>query len=93
MKVDFTKPLMNFKGEIMTDHKGQNVFIKDIVASALSGVTEASKEDKQKLAILAEKVWLAKEAMEVSPEEAVTIRKNIEHLPAHMFNAIYNLLG
>jgi hypothetical protein len=93
MKVDFTRPLTNYKGELLTDGRNQNVFAKDVVCSALSSILEATKEDKLMLDNLSGRVWHNSEATELSPEEAALIRKNIEHLPAGIFSQLYHMLG
>jgi hypothetical protein len=93
MNVDFTQPLKNFKGELLTDGRSQNVFAKDVVCSALSSILEATKEDKLALDNLSSRVWNSTEATDVSPEEATLIRKNIEHLPAGIFSQLYYMLG
>lgn len=93
MKVDFTKPLLNYKGELLKDQKGQNILVKDMVCNALSTVTEATKEDKQALDLLTKMIWSEKKEVELSPEDLVLIRKNIEHFPASLFAQIYKMLS
>ena len=94
MKVDFNKPLVNFKGEIITEPRtGQSVFAKDVICSTLSNVVNASKDEKLTLDLVTARIWGAKEEVEISPEEAVLIRKHIEGLPSGLFSQIYKLLG
>lgn len=94
MKIDFNKPLLNFKGEILEEPRtGQAIFAKDVVCNTLSNVINAAKEEKLTLDLVTARIWDSKEDVEISPEEAVLIRKHIEGLPTGLFSQIYRLLG
>jgi hypothetical protein len=94
MKIDFTKPLKNFKNEDLTDPRsGKVILVKDVLCTALAAVTNVESKDKLELSDLVFKIWNSSDETEITPEESVAIRKNINSLPSSIFAQVYRLLG
>ena len=84
MKINFTKPLTNYRGEPMREN-GQLLIAKDVICNVLSFVRDAAPEDKLKLSEIARQIWNSKAEIDLKPEELALIRKHISHLPADMY--------
>mgnify|MGYP007001751752 CR=1 FL=1 len=94
MKIDFNKPLVNYKGEEVRDPRtGTVIMIKNVVCSTLSNTTAGTKDEKLELDLIAAKIWMSGKETDITPEESVLIRRHIEPLPATTFAQIYRLLG
>ena len=94
MKIDFNKAITNFKGELMKVGVA-NIFVKDVICTQLSMVSDATKEDKQKLTDLSAVIWNSKPGKdtEITPEDATLLRKYLETVPVSVFSQVYNILG
>ncbi len=98
MKVNFNKPITDFRGEPLrlpaqgNSSAGIVVTARDVICNVLSNVVNASKDDKLAISLLIGRIWNSQGEIDVTPEESVLIRSHLSGLPVVMFSTIYKML-
>lgn len=95
MKVNFNKPLKDFRGEDMKDEFGKVQIIKDIVCARLySSGDEMNEDEKYESYKLMTRINAADGDMDISDKESLLIKKCCNKtLTAGAFGQIFDLLN